>query len=131
MKFQAHPFDVENVFVQAKKQQAKKLRGPDSPFFMSIWPMFYIMRVFGLTPYYFSQDRLVPSNIYLIFTAIAATLYTYIFYVVIRRTFAIERDEDNNGAVQATENTKVSEKLFVKRKRSFFFAMTTANRKNS
>ncbi|KAL6439781.1 hypothetical protein ACFW04_004071 [Cataglyphis niger] len=106
MMYRAHPFDVETVFVQAKKQQAKKLRGPDSPFFMSIWPMFYIMRVFGLTPYDFSQDRLVPSNIYLIFSAIAATLYTYIFYVVIRRSFAIERDE-HNGAVEATENTKV------------------------
>ncbi|XP_029666254.1 uncharacterized protein LOC115237395 [Formica exsecta] len=105
MEFQARPFDVETVFVQAKKKQAKKLRGPDSPFYMAIWPMVYVMRVFGLAPYDFSQDRLVPSNIYLIFSVTAATLYTYIFYTVVRRSFAAERDD--NALLGGTENAKV------------------------
>ncbi|KAM0735878.1 hypothetical protein ACS0PU_009839 [Formica fusca] len=114
MEFRARPFDVETIFIQAKKQQAKKLRGPDSPFYMSIWPMVYVVRVFGLAPYDFSQNRLVPSNIFLIFSATAAALYTYIFYVVIQRF--LERDD--KGVTGSTENTKVGEKLFVKRKRN-------------
>ncbi|KAM0736109.1 hypothetical protein ACS0PU_010070 [Formica fusca] len=103
MEFRARPFDVETIFIQARKQQAKKLRGPDSPFYMSIWPMVYVVRVFGLAPYDFSQNRLVPSNIFLIFSATAAALYTYIFYVVIQRF--LERDD--KGVTGSTENTKV------------------------
>ncbi|XP_025270150.1 uncharacterized protein LOC105258691 isoform X2 [Camponotus floridanus] len=105
MKFRARPFDVETVFVQAKKRQKKKPRGPDSPFYKSIWPMICVLRVFGLAPYDFSQDRLIPSNIYLIFTAIAATLYTYIYYVVARRTIGIKRDD--SALLGGTEDTKV------------------------
>lgn len=114
MKFRPHPFDVETVFVQAKKRQTKKLRGPNSPFYMSIWPMIYVMRVFGLAPYDFSQDRLIPSNIYLIFTVIAASLYTYVFYIVARRTIGLKRD--GNAVLGGTEDTKVSQKLFIRKK---------------
>lgn len=114
MKFRVRPFDVETVFVQAKKRQTKKLRGPDSPFYMSIWPMIYVMRVFGLAPYDFSQDRLVPSNIYLIFSVITATLYTYVFYIVARNTLGMERDD--SAVLGRTEDTKVSQKLFVRKK---------------
>ncbi|GAB1866431.1 Gustatory receptor [Camponotus japonicus] len=106
MKFRTRPFDVETVFVQAKKRQkTKKLRGPDSPLYMSIWPMIYVLRVFGLAPYDFSQDRLIPSNIYLIFTVIAATLYTYIFYVVTKLTIGTKRDD--SAVLGGTDNTKV------------------------
>lgn len=115
MKFRTRPFDVETIFVQAKKRQkTKKLRGPDSPLYMSIWPMIYVLRVFGLAPYDFSQDRLIPSNIYLIFTAIAATLYTYIFYVVTKSTVGLKRDD--SALLGGTDNTKVSKKLFVRKK---------------
>lgn len=114
MKFRARPFDVETVFVQAKKRQMKKPRGPNSPFYMSIWPMFCVLRVFGLAPYDFSQDRLIPSNLYLIFTAIAATLYTYIFSVVAQSTIGKKRDD--SVILGGTEDTKVSQKLLVRKK---------------
>lgn len=113
MKFQVRPFDVETVFVQAKKRQTKKLRGPDSPFYTSIWPMIYVMRVFGLAPYDFSQDRLVPSNTYLIFSVIVTTLYTYVFYTVARNTLGMKRD--GSEVLGKTEDTKVSQKLFVRK----------------
>lgn len=122
MAFQPRPFNVETVWVQAKKKQTKKLRGPDSPLYMSIWPMVYVVRVFGLAPYEFSQDRLVPSNIYLIFSVIVGTLYSYIFYTVAARIIGIKRRE---GAVLGeTEATKVSEKLFIKPKK--FLAIESA-----
>ncbi|KAL6434695.1 hypothetical protein ACFW04_006199 [Cataglyphis niger] len=88
MEFQARPFNMETVFAQIKKKQTKKLRGPNSPLYMSIWPMMFVVRVFGLAPYDFLQDRLVPSNTYLIFSATAVTLYTYIFYITIQKFIA-------------------------------------------
>ncbi|XP_072758517.1 uncharacterized protein [Anoplolepis gracilipes] len=108
MEFRARPFNVETIFVQTKKKQIKKLRGPDSPLYTSIWPMVYVMRIFGLVPYDFSQNRLVPSNIYLIFSAIAATFYTYIFYEVALRTLALGiKSNKENSVLGGTENTKV------------------------
>ncbi|XP_072765701.1 uncharacterized protein [Anoplolepis gracilipes] len=105
MEFQARPFNVETVFVQAKKKQIKKLRGPDSPLYTAIWPMVYVVRVFGFAPYEFSQDRLVPSNVYLIFSASAGILYTYIFYTVTERILGLDRREGK--ILGGTEVTKV------------------------
>ncbi|XP_029157460.1 uncharacterized protein LOC114929910 [Nylanderia fulva] len=105
MEFQPRPFDVETVFVKAKKNQIKKLRGPDSPLYMSVWPMVYIVRVFGLAPYDFSQDRLVPSNVYLGFTVTVTILFTYIFYVVANKSLYLKRDE--GPVLGGTENTKI------------------------
>ncbi|XP_050458974.1 uncharacterized protein LOC126855398 isoform X2 [Cataglyphis hispanica] len=107
MEFRNRLFDVKtDVSSQTKKKQAKKkLRGPDSPLYTSIWPMIYAVRVFGLAPYDFSQDHPVPSNMYLIFTAIAATLYTHLFYVVMKKFFALDRDDK---VLEATEDAKVT-----------------------
>ncbi|KAL6427847.1 hypothetical protein ACFW04_008351 [Cataglyphis niger] len=106
MEFRNRLFNVKiDVSAQTKKKQVKKkLRGPDSPLYTSIWPMIYAVRVFGLAPYDFSQDRPVPSNMYLIFTAIAATLYTHLFYVVMKKFFALDRDDK---VLEATEDAKV------------------------
>ncbi|XP_050455386.1 uncharacterized protein LOC126853579 [Cataglyphis hispanica] len=104
MEFRARPFNMETVFAQKKRKQTKKLRGPDSPLYVSIWPMVYVVRVFGLAPYDFLQDRLVPSNTYLIFSATAAILYTCIFYMVLHGTSV---DKLFRGAIDGTENTKM------------------------
>ncbi|XP_071560318.1 uncharacterized protein [Temnothorax nylanderi] len=107
MELHALPFDVETVFVKVKKKQLKKLvklRGPHSPLYRAIWPMIYIVRVFGFAPYNFSQDRLVPSNINLIFTAIATTFYSYVFYQVFNRFLSIKR---GNKTLDETVNTKM------------------------
>ncbi|XP_071630833.1 uncharacterized protein [Temnothorax longispinosus] len=104
MELHAFLFDVETVFVKVKKKKLVKLRGPDSPLYRAIWPMIYIVRVFGFAPYNFSQDRLVPSNINLIFTATATTFYSYVFYQVFSRFLSIKR---GNETLDATENTKI------------------------
>ena len=119
MELHALPFDAETVFAKVKKKRLKKLvklRGPDSPLYRAIWPMIYTVRVFGFAPYNFSQDRLVPSNINLIFTAIATIFYSYLFYQVFNRFLSIKR---GNETLDGTENTKVSEKLIkIKQKTS-------------
>ncbi|XP_024882839.1 uncharacterized protein LOC112461728, partial [Temnothorax curvispinosus] len=104
MELHALPFDVKTVFVKVKKKQLKKLRGPDSPLYRATWPMIYIVRVFGFAPYNFSQDRLVPSNINLIFTTIATTFYSYVFYQVFSRFLSIKR---GNKTLDKTVNIKM------------------------
>jgi len=108
MQLQALPFDVETVFAKVKKKRVKRLRGPDSLLYKATWPMIYIVQVFGFGPYNFSQDRLVPSNINLIFTVIAAILYSYVLYEVFYRFLSVKRETSTLGG---TENTKVSKKL--------------------
>lgn len=103
MELQARPFNMETML--ATRRQIKKLRGLHSPLYESIWPMVYVVRMFGFAPYDFSQDRLVPSNGYLIFSAIAASLYSYIIYTIIVRFMGIERDDNVLGG---TETTKVN-----------------------
>lgn len=112
MEFQARPLNMDAVFARVKKKRIKKLRGPDSPLYKVIWPMIYVVRIFGFAPYNFSQDRLVPSNFNLIFTTIAGTFYSYILYDVFYRLLSVRRDTWTLGG---TENTKVSKEL-VERK---------------
>ncbi|XP_071633150.1 uncharacterized protein [Temnothorax longispinosus] len=107
MELHALPFDVETVFAKVKKKQLKKLvklRGPDSPLYRATWPMICIVRVFGLAPYNFSQDRLVPSNINLIFTAIATIFYSYALYQVFNRFLSVKRETET---LDGTESTKI------------------------
>jgi len=103
MELQSLPFDVETIFAKAKKKKhVKKLRDSDSLLYKATWPMIYVVRVFGLAPYSFSRNRLVLSNVNLIFTAVAATLYSYILYEVFNGIINIKR------AWTGTEATKVS-----------------------
>ncbi|XP_012228434.1 gustatory receptor 68a-like [Linepithema humile] len=104
MELQARPFNVETMLFKARRRQVKKLRGANSPLYTSIWPMVHVVRMFGFAPYDFSQDRLVPSNGYLIFSAIAASLYSYAIYVIIEKFMNIERETE---VLEGTENTKV------------------------
>ncbi|XP_032666717.1 putative gustatory receptor 2a [Odontomachus brunneus] len=111
MEFWARPLerrhlhvDVETVFAMTKRKRTKRLRGPDSPLYSSIWPMVCVVRIFGFAPYEFSQDRLVPSNGYLIFSAIAAVLHSYILYMVFLRFTSIKRE---SAVSNGTEDAKV------------------------
>ncbi|XP_014476666.1 PREDICTED: uncharacterized protein LOC106745510 [Dinoponera quadriceps] len=104
MEFRAQPFDVEAVFAKTRRKRPRGLRGPNSPLYASIWPMVHIVRLFGFAPYKFSQDRLVPSNGYLIFSAIAAVLYSYILYVIVQRFTNVKQDQTT---LNRTENAKV------------------------
>jgi len=109
MKFQPRFFHVENVFANAKRKRTKRLRGLDSLLYASIWPMVYVVKIFGFAPYNFSQDRLAPSNICLIFSAIAVVLYSYVLFIL-ERLISVEREVVLLGG---TENAKVSEKYSV------------------
>ncbi|EFN81389.1 hypothetical protein EAI_07614 [Harpegnathos saltator] len=104
MEFRTRPFDVKTVFVKTNRKRAKKPRGSNSPLYASIWPMVYVVRVFGFAPYEFSHDRLVPSNGYLIFSAVAVALYSYILYVVFLRFTGVKRELT---VLSGTENAKL------------------------
>ncbi|XP_043476885.1 uncharacterized protein LOC122507938 [Leptopilina heterotoma] len=80
-----------------------KFRGEDSQLFQAISPAFYIIRVFGLGPYYFSGDRLVPSNVHLIFSLIGLLFNSYVTIVVLIR-FSIK---GNQPILGVTEQVKV------------------------
>lgn len=108
MELQTLPFDVDTIFAKMKKKQIRKLRGPNSPLYKATWPMICVVRVFGFAPYTFSQNRLVPSNINLIFTAIATIFYSYILYIVFKRFLSVQREIWTLGG---TENTKVRKEL--------------------
>ncbi|XP_011635064.1 LOW QUALITY PROTEIN: uncharacterized protein LOC105425823 [Pogonomyrmex barbatus] len=92
MELQVSPVNEETVFSKLKKKRIQKLNGPDSPLYKVIWPFIYIARVFGFAPYNFSQDRIMPSNINLIFTMIATIFYSYALYEVCVKFTNIKRD---------------------------------------
>ncbi|XP_066586800.1 putative gustatory receptor 2a isoform X2 [Prorops nasuta] len=106
-------FNVEDTFATAtrvKKKRLKRLRGPDSPLCTTLYPMICMMRIFGLAPYGYCEDRLVPYNYYLSFSLISASLYTYIIYVVYVRFNGLTRDKPLLGS---TETVKVFSNYFV------------------
>lgn len=82
MEFRPKTFDLETAFATSKRRQLKKFRGPDSPLYSAIFPAVYITRILGLAPYKFSKDRLVPCNVYLIFSFIFLSIYSYNVYTV-------------------------------------------------
>lgn len=109
---EARPFDMETVFVKAKKKQrTKKFRGMDLPLYTVIWPMIYVVRAFGFAPYDFMQDRLAPSNVYLIFSMIVVTMNSYIMFTVVEKVIRADQDDP---ILRGTENSKVSDqKLYL------------------
>ncbi|XP_047351148.1 putative gustatory receptor 28a [Vespa velutina] len=82
MEFRPKTFDLETAFAISKRRQLKKFRGPDSPLYSAICPAVYIARIFGDAPYEFWKDRLVPSNVYLIFSFIFLAIYSYNVYTI-------------------------------------------------
>lgn len=104
MEFEPKAFDVEAAFTTAKKRQTTKFRGPDSPLYTAICPAVYIIRFFGLAPYEFSKDRLVPSNVYLIFSCSFLLLYSYVTYSVCNRFRSLTRDTE---LLKGTEYVKI------------------------
>ncbi|KAK2584718.1 hypothetical protein KPH14_007051 [Odynerus spinipes] len=104
MEFQPKAFDVETVFTMAKKRRTKKFRGPDSPLYTAVCPVAYIMRFFGLAPYKFSNDRLVPSNVYLIFSFMVLLFYSYAVCTECYRFSKLQRDTE---LLKGTEYVKI------------------------
>ncbi|XP_043668219.1 putative gustatory receptor 28a isoform X3 [Vespula pensylvanica] len=82
MEFRPKTFDLEIAFAASRRRQMKKFRGPDSLLYSAICPAIYIIRILGQAPYKFSKDRLVPSNVYLIFSFVFLTVCFYNVYIV-------------------------------------------------
>ncbi|KYQ58367.1 hypothetical protein ALC60_02787 [Trachymyrmex zeteki] len=104
MELQAVPFNVTTLFTKMKKKRVKKRRDPNSPLYKVIWPMIYIMRIFGFAPYNFLQYRVTPSNINLLFTVIVAIVYSCVSYEVFTKFLNVKREI---WTIRGTENTKV------------------------
>ncbi|KAI4501177.1 hypothetical protein M0802_003550 [Mischocyttarus mexicanus] len=83
MEFKPKTFDFETAFATSKRRQMKKFRGRDSSLYNAVYPAVYIMRIFGFVPYMFSKDRLVPSNINMIFSLIFTCIFSYNIYIII------------------------------------------------
>lgn len=84
-------------------KEETELRGEDSQLFQAISPAFYIIRVFGLGPYHFAGDRLVPSNVHLIFSILGLLFNSYVSITVLVR-FSIK---GNQPILGVTEQVKV------------------------
>lgn len=87
-----------------KMIDTKKVKGPDSQLYTSICPIVYVIRVFGLAPYEFHNDMLVPSSVNSIFSYACAFVYSYIIYNTLVRFMALEPDKPLVGY---TETGKV------------------------
>ncbi|KAG7208265.1 hypothetical protein KM043_014511 [Ampulex compressa] len=101
------PFDVETTYADAatrKKKRPQKFRGPEAPLYTSVYPMFYIVKIFGLAPYEFSNDQLVPSNVCFVFSVIFLGIYFYVMYLVFLRFTGLKRETPVLGG---TETSKV------------------------
>ncbi|KAL2727985.1 putative gustatory receptor 28a [Vespula maculifrons] len=110
MEFRPKTFDLEIAFAASRKRQMKKFRGPDSPLYSAICPAIYIIRILGQAPYKFSKDRLVPSNVYLIFSFVFLTVCFYNVYVVFYQFLHSTRKEPILGG---TEYIKVTFNCFT------------------
>ncbi|EGI62767.1 hypothetical protein G5I_08938 [Acromyrmex echinatior] len=104
MEFQTVPFNVTTLFAKVKRKRIKKKCYPNSPLFKVIWPIIYIVRMFGFAPYNFSQYRWTSSNINLLFTVIVAIVYSYVLYEVFTKFLNVKRETLSIGRI---ENTKV------------------------
>ncbi|CAL7947956.1 unnamed protein product [Xylocopa violacea] len=112
-KMQVMPFDVETMFAElteAKKRQARKYRGADSPLYSAVFPLVCVMKILGLAPYDFTKDEMTPSNAGLAFSFAFIGIYSYIIYIVYLRFTIVKR---SSVILSAVENTKVAVNFFV------------------
>ncbi|XP_034182281.1 uncharacterized protein LOC117605268 [Osmia lignaria lignaria] len=100
------PLDEETESMEVtdeKKNTGKKYRGPESALYTAIYPSVCITKVFGLAPYDFKDDQMVPSNICLVFSIAFMTIYCYIMYIVYLRFTTLKRENPVFGVVETTK----------------------------
>lgn len=91
-------------FLEGRKtMDTKKVRGPDSPLYNAICPVVYIIRVFGLAPYEFHNDILVPSRIHSIFAYICLIAYTCIITHSVMSRFTRNHEQPLLGHTEAVK----------------------------
>ncbi|XP_024938529.1 uncharacterized protein LOC107266197 isoform X2 [Cephus cinctus] len=110
MDFRRDIFDVETssgkilTIPAVRKCQMRKIKGCDSALYSAVRPVVYIVRVFGLAPYEFVEDRLTPSTVYLIWSLFNFIFYTWVLIVFINR---FQGDESLKPLLGYTEFVKV------------------------
>lgn len=93
------------IYAYARRAKKKKVRGPESTLYTNTCPGFYVLRVFGLAPFEFDEDQLVPSDSYMLYAIVWILIYSiFIFFVVKDFTFV---DRNNRPALRITELGKV------------------------
>lgn len=101
------PIDEETTSAEVTdeiiKKTGKKYRGPESALYTAIYPSVCITRVFGLAPYDFTDDQMVPSNICLLFSFAFMSIYCYIMYIVYLRFTTLKREKPVFGVVETTK----------------------------
>ncbi|THK33053.1 uncharacterized protein LOC107038839 [Diachasma alloeum] len=85
-------------------------RGPESPLYSAVCPFVYVFRIFGVAPYEFADDILVPSCRNAIFSFIWLGLYCWIIYEVLASFYHVDRGSPLLGH---TETVKTVFNFFV------------------
>ncbi|XP_051158939.1 gustatory receptor for sugar taste 43a-like [Leptopilina boulardi] len=98
-------FHYNQIGLWTKRQVNDKFYGPYSSLFEVVSPIFYIIRVLGLAPYRFCENRLVSSNAHLFFSFSAIFINTYVTIMTFLRFL---NDDDKKIVLTTTERGKES-----------------------
>ncbi|XP_012286416.1 uncharacterized protein LOC105702979 [Orussus abietinus] len=91
---------VDTDFISERKRHVEKIRGPESALYSAVCPIVYALRIFGLAPYRFSKDQLVPSRFNLIFAFVFMGIYSYIIYGILIQFLNVERGSPVLGHIE-------------------------------
>ncbi|XP_063972643.1 uncharacterized protein LOC135160245 [Diachasmimorpha longicaudata] len=80
-------------------------RGPESPLYTAVCPFVYVFRIFGLAPYEFADDILVPSCFNAIFSFMGMVLYCWIIYGVLASFYHVDRGSPVLGHTETVKTT--------------------------
>ncbi|XP_057325419.1 uncharacterized protein LOC130667674 [Microplitis mediator] len=69
---------TQRILSHIHRMKKKQFLGPNSPLYTSVCPLVYIIRGFGLAPYEFEDNQLVPCDSYMIISFFWLFMYTYI-----------------------------------------------------
>lgn len=86
-----------------KTIDVRKIKGPEAPLYTAVCPVVYVIRVFGLAPYEFHKDFLVPSSINSMYALLCLTTYTYIIYTVLMSFVGKKREKPLLGLTEAAK----------------------------
>lgn len=69
---------TQRILSHIHRMKKKQFLGPNSPLYTSVCPLVYAIRAFGLAPYEFEDNQLVPCDTYMIISLFWIFMYTYI-----------------------------------------------------
>ncbi|CAD6216431.1 GSCOCT00004589001.3-RA-CDS, partial [Cotesia congregata] len=102
---------TQRILSHIRRAKENEYRGSNSPLYKSICPLIYAIRVFGLAPYEFEDNKLVPSNSYLSFTFFWFCVYTYVIWRYL--VGVLDPSTDMKTTLYHTEFAKTTGNYFV------------------